>query len=442
LVLVAAGAVTRWWWLAAATVEPPLPAEIPDAEVRLAIENARQHIHENPRSAEAWGRLGLTLLAHLYHNEADQCFAEASHLAPNDPHWPYARALNALKCDPNNALTYLRQAAAHADSWPVARSAIRMQLAQQLLARRQLDEAEQLFQEELRRSGRSDRASLGLGLVAAARGNNRAATMYLTAVRGCPYAHKNATVQLAVLAGIRGDATAVSEYEKDLETAKDKEPGDPPWPDPLLDELRELRVGFRFWERRVEALEHENRYAEAAAFYLQQIRNHPTSRAYEGAGTNFALLHDYAKALPLLRKAVEADPNSAPAHFALAVTLFARWNYEMGNNPNATPSNQWLEEAIEHARRTTELQVGDTRGYQIWGNALMRLGQPAAAVEPLRRGVACRPEDFDLQLSLGQALLQAGNIQEAEIYLVNACQLRPDNALAVQALDRLRGKRN
>ena len=89
----------------------------------------------------------MILLAHRYDREADRCFAEACRLNPTQARWPYARGLIALKRDPDHALPFLRQAiACNANS--DEHTAMQLQLAEALLARQELDEAERLFREE------------------------------------------------------------------------------------------------------------------------------------------------------------------------------------------------------------------------------------------------------------------------------------------------------
>ncbi len=72
---------------------------------------------------------------------------------------------------------------------------------------------------------------------------------------------------------------------------------------------------------------------------------------------------------------------------------------------------------------------------------MKQLGDPAAAVAPLRLGVACRPELFDLQLALGEVLLETGRVQDAETHLENARRLDPNDPRPKQALQRLRQKK-
>jgi tetratricopeptide (TPR) repeat protein len=436
LAALAGAAAGAWWWHRPAVEPPPVP-DMPDAEVRLATERARQKVLDHPHDAKAWGDLGTTFLVHSFEHEADQCFAHAARLDPADARWRYGRAMIVLKRDPDHAIAYLRQAAACADSWPEGRSTVRLQLAQAVLARRELDEAESLFQDELRREPGNARATFGLGLVAVARGHDRAAVEYLSAVRANPYARKKSAAQLAALAATRNDAAAQADWEKQAADL----PEDSPWPDPFVDMLRDARAGPRYWERKLTMLEADQHFQEAADIYLAQIREQPTARAYLGAGHNLARLGDYERALPLLREGIRRDPDSPQAHYTLALAQFTRAEREVQQAPASDPVKEWLREAVEHARRTAELKPDDASAYLIWGLALKYLGEPAAAIEPLRKGVVCRPEQFDLQLALGDALLQTGQDREAETYLENARRLNPNDPRPGQALERLHPKK-
>jgi tetratricopeptide (TPR) repeat protein len=439
MLLLAGGASFGWWRLRPAPPDPPLPGDIREAQVRRAIELARQGVLDEPRSAAAWGYLGMTLLAHLFDREADRCFAEAARLDPADPWWPYGRGLIALKRDPEHALDFLRQAAAAAgQSRPEDQSALRLQLAEALLERRQLDEAEGLFRKEQEREPGNARAALGLGLIALDRGDEPAATDLLTTARASPFSRKTATAQLAALARARGDGAAAAAYEKEAATL----PGDPPWPDPLLDRIVRLQVGHRGREREATQLEQERRYAEAARVYLEQVEDEPTAQACMGAGLNLARVGDYDRALPLLRRAVALDPDGAQAHYTLAQAQFTRAEERWQQAPGDADAKQWLGEALEHARRAAQLKPDHAKAHLFWGLSLTYLGDPAAAVAPLRQGVACRPEDFDLQLGLGEALLESGRGEEAGPYLENARRLNPKDPRPARDLERLRHKKD
>jgi tetratricopeptide (TPR) repeat protein len=127
--------------------------------------------------------------------------------------------------------------------------------------------------------------------------------------------------------------------------------------------------------------------------------------------------------LPLLREGVRLDPDSAKAHYTLALALFSRAEKEWQRSPGSAEGRDWLQEVIPHARRATERKGDYALAYLFWGLALKYLGQPVDAITPLRHGVACRSESFELQLALGEVLLATGQTAEAETHLENARRL-------------------
>src|SRR5262249_50790179 len=155
-------------------------------------------------------------------------FAQAARLNPDDPMWSYGRGVIALKREPDKAIALLRQAAAGI-SRPEYRSVANLQLAEAFLERENLDEAEKIFHSELESDPDNARAALGLGLIAKVRGNEKAATTYLTIAQGSPHGRRVATAQLAALARSRGDQIAAAAYEQQMAGL----PNDTAWPDPL-----------------------------------------------------------------------------------------------------------------------------------------------------------------------------------------------------------------
>jgi tetratricopeptide (TPR) repeat protein len=434
LLLVAAVAAGWWWW--PAPLQPPMPAGIEDEEVVEAIRAAQEPVRAAPRSAAAWGQLGKVIMAQQFDREADFCFAEAARLDPADARWRYGRAIIALKRRPDDAVALLREAAAAPDCSPEYRSAIRLQLAEALLERGQLDDADTLFRAEQERARGNSRAILGLGLIAQARGQTGAAVQLLNRVRSSPSARKVATAQLACIARAQGDAGQAALYDQQLATMS----GDAVWPDPFHEELAALRVGQRGWERKIKQLEQESKFAQAAQLYLERLEKHPRAELYAGAGLNLARLPDpdYDQALALLREAVRLEPDSSYAHYVLGRVLYNRAERVTQTAPDTPRAKEWFQEAVTHTRRATELRWGYAEAYLFWGLSLKYLGQWEAALEPLHRGVDCQPRDFRLQFVLGEALFETGRLEQAKTHLEYARAIEPNNVHVEHMLERLR----
>ena len=437
-VVVAGAAAAVWWFWPAPPPTPPMPADIKEAPVRAAIEAARQNVLQRPRDADAWGLLGMTLMTHLFADEADRCFAEAARLNPQDPRWPYARGLLALKRDPDHAVALL-QRAADLPAPPEDQSQYRLQLAEALLDRQRLDEAEKLFRQELDHPASKPRAAYGLGLIAVARDDKKAAQEYLTAACTGPNAHqKGATAQLAALARASGHDDAAAAYEKVLAEL----PNDPPWPDPIEDRILDLQQGHRQLERETAQLEMEKRDQEAADLYLQWIDEDPNNvTAYTGAGRCFYRLKQYDGAFDLLREGTRRNPNSSAAHYSLAQMLFAlaekREHQSSVTAAEKKEDHDLFEEAAAEAKRATEIKPDFAEAYDFWGQSLTYLGKPGEAVKPLLQGVNCRPNSIDLKLALAEALMDSGDKKEAERYLKEAGQLDPNDQRLHDDLEKL-----
>lgn len=441
--LLLAGVAGSWWWLQRGTpAVPPMPRDILDPEVLQAVTRARQQVLDQPNEADAWGRLGMTLLAHDFLSEADQCFAEAVRLAPRTPKWYYGRAYVARRRgQSDSALPFLQQAFAAGQSRPEYQDAVHFQLAEAYLERQQLEEAEPLFRAELSRTSTNGptraRAALGLGRIAWARNDEQTAKQFLEIARDSPSARKLATAQLAVVARARGELGAAASYDREVAALRD----DVPWPDSFREELGHLQVGHYAWLQQEDQLEQQHLFTEAKDVYLRELQDRPTARAYAGAGFDLAQSGDFEQGLKYLREAVQLSPDNAHAHYLLACTLYVRAEHEWKKSKDSPLARDGFRETVQHAQRTVELRPTQAAAYFFWGMAHQHLGESAAAVAVLRQGVECAPGEFQLQLALGEVLVDLEQWQEAETYLKHAQKLNPKDPRPEQALERLRIKK-
>ena len=209
----------------------------------------------------------------------------------------------------------------------------------------------------------------------------------------------------------------------------------------MYDVIPTLAVGIRGRERMIHFLELRHQYYEAIQAWQTELEIERSPKALIGAGVNYVRLGQYERGISFMREALERDPNSPIATFNLALALFTRAEKEAVKNPGSAEARKWFQEIVVHASRTTELKPDHAKGYLFWGLSLKHLGDPKGAVEPFRKGLVARPENFELQLALGQVLAQIGNTNEAETYLKNAQQLDPDDPRPVQELNRLHDKK-
>jgi tetratricopeptide (TPR) repeat protein len=422
-----------WFFWPTPLPEPPV-VDSEESEVRRVIQEYHQKLVQQRRQASAWGDYGTILLAHLFDREAEECFAVASRLDPNDPRWFYGRALIALKRRPQEAVDLLRQAVEASRRQPQYQRVCEMTLAEALLERGEAEQAAELFRKYLSPPPGEPRARFGLALVAMALGHTEEAWSHLQAVREYPCCRKQAHTHLAALARTKGDLAAARQYESIASTADP----DPPWPDPYLDHVVSLQVGRRGLQRRAGVLERDGRFFEAAQLYLKALQDQRTVDALLGAAVNLARLHQHGEALKLLREARELDARDASVQYTYALVLYAHAEIVQSHDPGHPQLREWFQEAAEAARLAIELKPDHGHACLFRGLALLQLGQAQEALVPLRQGLAIEPDNFELHLALGQALARCGQLAEAEKELQTAAQLRPMDPRPSLELQRLR----
>ncbi len=127
---------------------------------------------------------------------------------------------------------------------------------------------------------------------------------------------------------------------------------------------------------------------------------------FVGLGQTYMEKHDFASAVTPLKRALEVDPDLAPAHQLLGYALLAQG---------------YAAQAIPHLQK-----VQDKTGLGI---AEIQTGQLAEAVANLQAALAERPNDQDLLYYLGRA---SGLLSKQSIDTLLAAY--PDSARAHQAL--------
>ena len=119
-------------------------------------------------------------------------------------------------------------------------------------------------------------------------------------------------------------------------------------------------------------------------------------------------MEDYDRAIPDLRQVVSQEPDSVLVHCRLADSLFL--------------SGHW-EEAVNAADRLIAIDPDHRHAYSVRGEALLRLGRPAAeAFDQLLRF-----DDHEALLLAASQMRAAGDHPSAGRYLSRATELAPDD---------------
>ncbi len=369
LIVVGGGAWAAWYWLAA-----PAPPEVDvsgaDPDVAEAVEAARAAVRWSPRSAAAWGRLGMVLRAHDFGREANVALAEAERLDSADPRWPYLQGLTLLLGDADAGVEKLRRAVA---LFKPTDGAPRLRLADALVAQGRPDEAERLYREVLDHDADNPRAQLGLGRLAVLRGDPGESLQYLKAARASPAARKAAGQLLAEVYSQLGAETALAELG-DVTSG----PDDEPWPDPVVLEVMRLQVGAAAVVGRAQELAAQGDGGAAVELLRRELKRRPEStRLRLALGQTLLNLNDLGGAEQALRAVVAAAPDSVEGWFELGQVQYLR-----GDRRNAA----------DCFRRTVALKPDYADAHFDLGKCLKDDGDRAGAAEEFRAALRSRPD--------------------------------------------------
>jgi tetratricopeptide (TPR) repeat protein len=378
--------VTLWLTLRRPPPNPPEPdlAEV-DPEVAESIAAAQDKVRQQPSSGGAWGRLGMVLLAHDFHEEAQRSFAQAAHLDPADARWPYLRGLSLLLTEPNAGISCLLRAAELCGNEPLAP---RLRLAETLLSQGQLDKAELSLEQARKIEPHNPRVQMGLGRLAALRGQWQKALEHLE-----PCTEDVHTRRLAHT--LRAEAwTQLHETDKAREEQRQaaQAPEDQLWLDPYMEDVLNLRRGL--------------------STRLQRAKDLLTHQRYQ-------------QAVQLLSETVQRYPQSAEARLLLGEV----WR-----------RSGRLEQAEQEFEDAVRIDSASVEGWFRLGCIQAARSQQAKAANSFRRAIRLKPDYADAHFNLGHRLKELGDASGAADAFRAALRCRPDHEPARQALREMERK--
>jgi tetratricopeptide (TPR) repeat protein len=420
VLLLAGGGVGAYFLLR--PTSPPVPAittDSLDAEVVAVIDKARAGVQAQPRSAAAWGQLGMVLFAQDMYRECDEVLTEAARLDPRDARWPYLRGLALMLTQPEDGIALLRRAA----ELPPRSPAMRLRLAEECLKLDRIDEAETLLGSLAAVDPDNPRALLGRGQILLRRGQWQEALAPLETAAAHPTAQRSARVALAEASARLGQSAYAADYSRRAAET----PADVPWADPLIEEVRTLRTGLQPRIDRALFLSGGGQVDEAVALLEQVLGDHPKS---DEANLTLAKVliraNRHAEAEPALRQAIALKPDLADAHFLLGGIQMLRKDY-------VAAERSYL--------RTVVSKANHGRAHYLLGDCRLKRGDRAGAIAAFKDAVRYRPDFALAHLELGALLLEDGQRDAAIAELEHAVQLERGNERARRLLDTARQKR-
>lgn len=348
------------------------------------ITAARRYVLANPRSAHAWGVLGMSLDVHGYRDEALECYRSASVLAPDDFRWPYYAAIAQAEAKPAEAAAGFERAGALLPGY----APLEVRRGEALLAAGDPAAADRAFAAAAEADPGLSHAALGRARVALARGDLEAALGFARRAAELAPAHAEAHGLLAEIHRRLGEP---EEARRQLLAAR-RLPEATPLPDPVYSALAREGVSSFWHRRRGRALLEAGDARPAAEELRLALAAAPSAEAHDDLGLALQQLGEPAAAVEQHRAALALRPRFAGALANLAAALA-----ETGAE----------DEAAAAAERALEIDPAETAAALTLGTLHQRAGRRRAAAAAFRRGLEHAPDDLRLVSRLAWLLATA-----------------------------------
>ncbi len=386
-----------------------------DPAVARAIREASDRVQSEAAFAEAWGNLGMTLLAHDLSSPAADCFGVASELDPTEPRWPYFRSNAVRPRDPQQAIALLQTAL---PLFGDASVVPRLRFADLLLQAGRIEEAETELNAVLRRDRENGRAYYHLGQLSFMKQDYKACLENLQLAQQHGVQRRQGMVLTSEVYRRQGELERADQYRAQAMTLADLG-----WPDPYYQQVLDLRVGLKTQLVRADLLFGNGKVLESVQLLQQTSQEYPESewaRIYLARG--LIRLRRLSEAESALNEALRLAPECAEVYFRMAVVLGLR-----GDLPSAV---DWYRQAIDR-------KPNMAMAHNNLGHCLLRLNDPTGAEAAFHRSIEVQPDFFEGHAALGTLYQQQGKNDAAKSEFAAALRLRPGHSHILGRLQQL-----
>ncbi len=395
VVLVVVGWIWQKYGQALPIAMPVIRLEEAGPAERQAIQDAQAVVRKKPRSAAAWGRLGIVLLAHNFEDAAGECFSAAQHLDPTSFRWPYYAGVCAAISDPQRALGDFARSAqlAPEDPWP------RFRQAELLMDLQRLDEAERVLK-TIDSPDQAHRLLYDHVRLALLR-QDKDALQQLTAEQLqqlASGANRRACLELLAQVWHRlGRPTAAAAVAKQL---RDQTSGNEGWDDPYVAEVFAVRTD-PLWQADLARQAFDAGDAEGAVQRMQElIENHPADPQWPlELARLWSKLRKTENALSVLQAAAKKNPQSAAVRFELGNLQYQSQDWSAAVNSYAAATRLKPDYGLAH--------------YNL-GQAQLKLQHETEAISAFRDALRCQPDLAVAHVNLGDLLSRSGKPSDLE----------------------------
>ena len=396
-------------WPDLSQLEPDVRDQI-KSQQDILISTIKDTQSTTAKLSAAYGAMGEIYHAYSLTVPARECYLNANTLAPKDFRWIYLLAkLDQLEGRVEAAIRRYRTVT----SLQPELVAAFVNLGNIYLELDRLEDARANYATALQKDANSPAAHYGLGQVALSqREYAEAVDHFEKALTLAPDANR---IHYALAMAYRG----LRNPEKAKLHLAQQGPVGVRVADPLMDRLVQLVEGARVHLIRGKLALEAKRYEEAAAEFRKAIEARPDSvPAHVNLGAALTQLRDLKGAAEEFSKAVAIDPNNANAHYNLAVLLANEKQHQQAIvhlqavsriNPTDVGAQVFLAQQLLHAKRPDEaLKLAQSlystthllQHGALVGSALAELGRCGEAAEWQRKLIARAVEEHNDELQV------------------------------------------
>jgi tetratricopeptide (TPR) repeat protein len=366
--------------------------------------------------ANAYGRLGMLLLAAERHAAAEPFFAAARTLRPDDIRWPYYLGhVHTRLQQPDAAATFFEESSRidprHVPSL-IWLGATYLTIGRAADAQRQLASATEIQPSSVAAWFNRGRAALALR-------NYPDAVAYLERALSLDPDSDPIHYQLGLAYRAIGDRTRAEQHLRRTGDAASVVPEDP-----LMDSLPGLLdTGAAYLTRGLEAIDRRDWPLAVANLRKAGELSPRDAGVHLNLGTALFLSGDRAAARAAFETAIRVAPQLPKPHYTLGLL-------------EETETRD--KEAIEHFTVAVRLDPNYVEAHASLADALRRSGEVEASLEHYRKVLSVDPAASQARFGYGMALVRLGRYRDAAGWLKEGAAMHPEQGGFLHALARVR----
>ena len=402
-----------------AKISPP-ELELASLEKSLHVpyEAYTRRVMQEPRSADAWGELGMFFFAHQFEHEANTCLSEAARLDPDEFRWPYLLGLNLSVADPDAAIRHWSRVAELRPSLAI----VHLRLGELYLHLEQREQARQAIQRGLELDPREARGLVAMARLELEEGKSEIALQWLAQI-------PTELLQSRAVYELRSQIQQrLGNYEAAVEdlTRSEQLPDVPlVWRDPIAAEVLAMRHEGRARLEQAEQLMQQQQVPQAITLLEEALSyDQRDPQVYAELAKAYMRINQRVRAEAILQEARQQHPHSVEIWFQSGVLAFR---------------SEQFADAAKYFRMALESKPTHAMAHYNLGHTLLRLGDQTGAQSSFADAVRHQPGYAEAHVNLAKLLLQKGDRKGAVEHVSIAAPLRPQDPEVQQLVRQLTG---